>query len=186
MSMSPRLASAGVVAAVAVGSAAALPTVVSGSNTDRHTSQVPVSSTAWSNAVTRICTGALLFEGRHKMGTMAGAVAVARDIRSSTERRMRRVTRLHAPGPRQDRARRWVALERRLAAAYATSYVRIYQVIEAARTPRLRAQEPRKLGNVLHAPDRLNRAATRLERQLNVPDCTGGTPLAPVRPTVAA
>lgn len=75
--------------------------------------------------------------------------------------------------------RRWIALERRLAAAYAKSYVRIYEVIAETRTPKQHAEEPRRLGELLHAPDELSMAAARLERQLNVPDCTGGTPVLP-------
>jgi hypothetical protein len=85
------------------------------------------------------------------------------------------VARLRTPSDLREIDRRLV-LERRLAAAYATSYLKIYQVIAAARTPRQHAQETRLLGKLLHAPDRINWAATRLEALLHVPDCTGGTP----------
>jgi hypothetical protein len=42
--------------------------------------------TSWSDGVTQICANALLFEGQHEIGTRAGAIAVARDIRASTAR----------------------------------------------------------------------------------------------------
>ena len=48
----------------------------------------------WSREVTSICAHALLFEGSHEIGTRAGAVAVAADIRASTERRLTRIAAL--------------------------------------------------------------------------------------------
>ena len=45
----------------------------------------------YSLAVARICADALLFEKAHAIGTRAGALAVARDIRASTRRRLQRV-----------------------------------------------------------------------------------------------
>ena len=42
----------------------------------------------WSGAVARICANALLFEEEHQLGNRAGAIAVARDIRASTARRL--------------------------------------------------------------------------------------------------
>lgn len=181
-----RFSLTGITAAFAVGAAATLLSVLSDSNEDLHSSRPPISSTSWSNAVTRTCAHALLFERRHEIGTMAGAVDVGRDIRSSTERRLSKVGRIAVPRRWLDLSRRWIALERRLATAYATSYVGIYEVIAAAGTRRLQAQELRKLGRLLHAPDQLSWAAARLERKLRVPDCTGGTPVAPVPTQIAA
>jgi hypothetical protein len=134
-----------------------------------------VSLAHWSHAVTRICAHPLLFDGRHEIGTLAGAIAVSRDIRSSTRRRLTKVAHLRTPNDREA-IDHWLALERRLAAAYATSYVKIYKVIAATRTPPQHNREPRLLGRLLHAPDQINRAATRLGALLDVPDCTGGTP----------
>jgi len=168
-----------VIATLVVVATAAVASVMRSASEDRQPTARALSSGAWSSSVTRICAHGLLFEGRHEIGTLTGAVAVARDIRSSTERRLTRVKRLSAAGTQRDLARRWVALERRLAATYARSYVRIYQVIAATRTPRQHARLPHKLGRLLHAPDRLSVAAARLEQQLSVPDCTGGTPVAP-------
>jgi hypothetical protein len=53
--------------------------------------------------------------------------------------------------------------------------VRIFDAIAAARTARQRAQMPRILGRLLHAPDALRTTAASLELRLHVPDCTGGT-----------
>jgi hypothetical protein len=131
-------------------------------------------ASAWSRAVTSICTHALLFEGRHQIGTRAGAVSVARDIRASTERRLRRIRALPVLPPQQHLAIRWLRLERRLAAVYASSYVRIFDAIAAAITPRERALLPRILGRLVHAPDKLRTNAASLDRRLHVPDCTGG------------
>src|SRR5262245_19048452 len=61
----------------------------------QRTSRAARSSAAeYSRAVTRVCTGALLFDHQHAMGTRADALAVARDIRASTHRRLARVTKL--------------------------------------------------------------------------------------------
>jgi hypothetical protein len=129
----------------------------------------------WPHAVTDICAHALLFEGRHEIGTRAGAVAVARDIRSSTERRLARIAALSLPPPQPSLAARWLAVERRLAAVYAHSYLRIFEVIDAANTSRQRAREPRLLQRLLRAPDQLREQAARLELRLGIADCTGGT-----------
>jgi hypothetical protein len=128
----------------------------------------------WSGAVTRICAHGLLFEGRHDIGTRAGAVAVARDIRASTGRRLRRIRRLVAVPPERRLTARWLRLEQRLAGVYASSYVRIYDAIAAARTPRQRARLPGILRRLLHAPDALREETGILEQRLQVPDCTGG------------
>lgn len=132
-------------------------------------------STSWSRGVTVVCAHALLFEGSHEIGTRAGAVAVAVDIRSSTERRLARVATLPVSRSQRALAARWLVLESRLAAVYASSYIRIFDVIAAAKTPEQQDQAARLLGRLLHAPDRLRQAAAQLEGRLQVPDCTGGT-----------
>ena len=145
-------------------------------------------STAWSRGVTNICAHALLFEGSHEIGTRAGAVAVAQDIRASTERRLARIATLPVPQAQRTLTVRWLAVESRLAAVYASSYLRIFDVIAAAKTPEQQQQAARLLGRLLHAPDRLRQAAALLEDRLHVPDCTGGTarPLPPTPPISAA
>jgi hypothetical protein len=137
-------------------------------------------SSPWSRQVTGICSHALLFEGSHQIGTRAGAVAVARDIRASTARRLWHIRALSIPPPQQRLSRRWLRLERRLAAVYASSYLRIYDAIAAANTPSERARLPRVLGRLLHMPDAIRETTTNLEQRLSVPDCTGGgTPAHP-------
>jgi hypothetical protein len=130
----------------------------------------------WSSAVTHICAGALLFEHRHEIGTPTGALAVARDIRASTKRRLSRIVALPIAPERPRIAARWLRVEWRLARAYAYAYVRIFEVIDATRTPRQHEREPRLLNALLHAPDRLGHQAVRLQTMLLVPDCTGGHP----------
>jgi hypothetical protein len=133
-------------------------------------------SAPWSRAVTGICAHALLFEGRHEIGTRPGAVAVARDIRASTARRVRSIRALPVRPSRQRLAGRWLRLERRLAGVYASSYVRIYDAVAAAKTPSQRARLPRLLHRLLHTPDGIRRQAAGVGQRLRVPDCTGGTP----------
>jgi hypothetical protein len=128
----------------------------------------------WTRAVTGICAHALLFEGTHEIGTRAGAVAVARDIRASTGRRLQRIRALPLRPPHQRLSTRWLRLEQRLAAVYARSYLLIFDAIAAAKTPRQHAQLPSVLGRLLHAPDSLRATTTSVERRLRVPDCTGG------------
>jgi hypothetical protein len=135
---------------------------------------------SWTDGVTQICAHALLFEGRHEIGTRAGAIAVARDIRASTARRLDRVRALQVLPPQPDLSMQWLDLEQRLANVYASSYVRIYNAIAAAVTPKQRARLPRILDKLLHAPDALRGKTASLEGRLHVPDCTGGgTPNAP-------
>jgi hypothetical protein len=135
---------------------------------------------AWPDAVTAICAHALLFEGRHEIGTRAGAIAVARDTRASTARRLRRIRALPMPPPQARLSLRWLDLERQLAAVYARSYVHIYDAIAAAVTPAERARLPRILDKLLRTPDALRGQTASLEGRLHVPDCTGGgTPNAP-------
>jgi hypothetical protein len=145
-----------------------------------------VAPSMWSRGVTRICAHALLFEGTHEIGTRAGAVAVARDIRSSTERRLARVAALPAPPLTQrDVAARWIAAERRLAAIYAGSYLGIFDVIAAPRTPDQQAEAARLIARLLQAPDRVSDTAARLEGLPRVPDCTGGSAKPPPSNVVA-
>ena len=135
----------------------------------------PGSSRAqYSLAVARICAGALLFDHEHHMGTRADALAVARDIRASTARRLARVTALFTPNELERTSSRWISSQRGLAAMYARLWVRIYDAVDAARTPEQRAALPSRLEQLVHAPDNLKRAARRLELELRVPDCTGG------------
>jgi hypothetical protein len=128
----------------------------------------------YSRAVTGICAGALLFEGTHEMGTRADALEIADAIRASTAGRLARVKALSVPGELQLSSSRWISLQRRLAELYARLWVRIYDTIEAARTPAQQAALPKRVGKLVHAPDRLKLAAGRLELKLHVPDCTGG------------
>jgi len=149
---------------------------LAGCGAQRRPSPSPVE---WSHAVTRICARALLFEGRHEIGTRSGAVAVGRDIRASTTRRLVRVAELPLPAAERSLIRRWLSVERRLAHTYADAYVRIFEVIDAARTPAARGREPVLLQRLVHSPDQLRETAARLERRLAVPDCTGGVSRAP-------
>jgi hypothetical protein len=131
-------------------------------------------ATEYSLAVMDICGGALLFDHAHHMGTRADALAVARDIRASTARRLARVTALFAPRELQRTSSRWIASQRRLAASYARIWVRIYDTIDAVHTPAQRESLAERLHQLVHAPDRLKLAAAQLELELDVPDCTGG------------
>ena len=128
----------------------------------------------YSQAVMRICAGALLFDGRHQTGTRSGAIEVSRDIRATGDRRLRRVDAVPKPATTARLAIRWIATERQLVAKYAWAYLQIWYAIERARTPRERAELPAVLGALIHAPDELQREAARLEQALDVPDCTGG------------
>jgi hypothetical protein len=136
----------------------------------------PAGRERYSSAVARVCSGALLFEHAHAIGTDAGAIAAAQDIRQSAERRLGRVARIKIPPELKHLATRWISLQRRLAASYATNWMRIHYAINAARTAAQRARLPRRLQTFLHAPDPLRRASRRLELALNLPDCTGGDP----------
>jgi hypothetical protein len=127
-------------------------------------------------AVAKICSGALLFEHAHAIGTDAGARAAAQDIRQSARRRLDRVAVIPIPRDLRRPATRWISLQRRLAESYATNWMRIHYAIDAARTPPQRARLPRRLAILLHAPDPLRRTSRRLELALGVPDCTGGDP----------
>src|SRR5262245_21761291 len=150
--------------------AAALVTAVGGASAAQR-SRTPGD---YSIAVTRICAGAVLFERSHPLGTLEGALAIARDIRSSTAHRLARVATVPAPPGFGDRSVRWISLQRRLAASYARAWVGIYETIDAARTPAQQAAITDRLGHIVHAPDPRRRASRRLEHELRVPDCTGG------------
>ena len=99
----------------------------------------------YSLAVTRICAGALLFEDAHDMGTRSDALAIATAIRASTARRLARVTALSVPPELQHASSRWISSQRRLASLYARLWVRIYDTIDAARTPAQLATLPKRL-----------------------------------------
>ena len=115
--------------------------------------QAPQTPAGYSRAVVQICAGALLFDKPHQMGTRPDAVSIAEDIRASTARRLDRVTAVPVPPELQDLSNRWIDSQRRLAALYATTWVRIYDTIDAAHTPAQRAALPK--------PAREARACTR-------------------------
>ena len=131
-------------------------------------------STAFSDQVGHICASAVLFEGRHEIGTRAGAVAVSRDIRETGAGRLRRVAAIPEPRSQARLIGRWLKVERRLVAAYARDYLLIWDAIEAAHTPAQRAHLPVRLHALLHDPDALKRQAGVYELRIGVPDCTGG------------
>jgi hypothetical protein len=133
-----------------------------------------IESTTYSRAVTKICAHALLFEQAHSTGTRAGALAVAADIRASTQRRIAHVVAIPARPELRATIGRWIVVEKRLADLYALDYVRIYDVIAAPRTSAQDAAAARRLASLVHGPDGLRRTAGRLELELGVPDCTGG------------
>src|SRR5689334_18098367 len=87
---------------------------------------------SWPDGVARICARALLFDGQHAIGTEQGALSVARDIRASTARRLARVRVLPSRPQHPELAARWLRVERRLAGAYARSYVDVWYAIAAA------------------------------------------------------
>ena len=129
---------------------------------------------AYSVAVAQICAGALLFDHAHQMGTRADALSIADDIRASTAQRLVQVNTLSVPPEVHDLSSRWVNSQTQLAALYATTWVRIYDTIDAANTPTQRATLAQRLQKLVHAPDALKRTARRLELKLQIPDCTGG------------
>ena len=139
---------------------------------------------AWRVGVTRVCTGALLFEGRHSIGTEQGAAAVARDIRASSARRLARIEALRAHPERPLLASQWLRVEHRLSELYASSYLAIWHAIAHANSPADRARLPRILGQMLHRPDVARTQARLLGGQLRVPDCTGGENSTPT-PSIA-
>jgi hypothetical protein len=163
---------------------AALAVVVAASPTRSSAADSVPSS--WSLAVAGICDHALLFEGEHRIGTRQGALDVARDIRASTARRIKRIKALRVVSRQRRLSNRWLILEGRLADAFATNYLRIYDAIDAAKTRSQRSRLPRILERLLHAPDRLRAVAAVLEQRLLIPDCTGGGTPASAPPSAAA
>ncbi len=129
---------------------------------------------AYSAAITKICAGALLFDSPHGMGTRADALSIADDIRASTARRLDLATAVSVPPELQDISGRWIDSQRRLAALYASTWVRIYDTVDAAHTPTQQAALPGRLEKLVHAPDALKSTARHLELELRIPDCTGG------------
>jgi hypothetical protein len=130
-------------------------------------------SAAFADQVGRICEHALLFDGRHEIGTRAGAIAVSRDIRTTGTHRLRRVAAIPEPRSRRHLIRNWLNVEQRLVATYARDYLLIWDEIEAANTPHQRATLPIRLEALLHDPDALKRQAGVYELELGLPDCTG-------------
>jgi hypothetical protein len=141
-----------------------------------QSSQTPA---GYSRAVTRICTGALLFDGRHQIGTRAGAVAVSKDIRATGARRLGRVDAVPKPASTARLTADWIAVERRLVETYAATYLQIWDEIEHANSATQRAALPRALRALIARPDNLQHQAAKFEQRLGVPDCTGGQPGAP-------
>ncbi len=130
--------------------------------------------TAYSRAVTQICAHALLFEQSHEIGTRSGALELADDIRASGEHRLAQVAALPAPPVQRRLLDHWITLEHRLTETYATTYVRIYDLVAEERTTaEQRTEAAVRLARLMHAPDRLRRAAADLGRRLQLPDCTG-------------
>jgi hypothetical protein len=135
----------------------------------------PTTPAEYSLAVKHICAGALLFGRSHRIGTRAGAVAVSRDIRVTGGRRLRRVDAVPKPPGTAPLAARWVAIEQRLVATYATTYLQIWDTIESAYSSRRKhAQLADVMYALVHRPDALQRRAAALGQRLGVPDCTGG------------
>src|SRR5262245_30753619 len=128
----------------------------------------------YSRAVTRVCAGAVLFAGRHEIGTRADAIAVSRDIQRTGTRRIHRVAAVPEPGDQSPTIRQWLDVEQLLVDAYARDYLRIWDEIERANTPAKRAALPDRLHALVHETDGLKRRADAYELRLGVPDCTGG------------
>jgi hypothetical protein len=138
--------------------------------------RLPQSPTGYSARLMHICAGAVLFESTHSIGTRAGAIAVARDISTSGNRRLIRADAVPKPPGVLRLAKHWIAIEHRLIEMYANNYLRIWYAIERAHTPAERAKLPSALRALINEPRPLERRASELETTLNVPDCTGGSP----------
>jgi hypothetical protein len=139
-----------------------------------HAAQLSQTPAGYSRAVTHICAGALLFDGRHQIGTRAGAIAVSNDIRATGTRRLRRVDAIPRPASIATIAAQWIAVERRLVETYAATYLQIWDEIEHANSAAQRAALPHALHALIARPDNLQQRAAKLELRLDVPDCTGG------------
>jgi hypothetical protein len=131
---------------------------------------------AYSQAVVRVCAGALLFDGSHAIGTRVGAIAVSQDIRRTGSRRLRRVDAIPKPPSEATVAESWIAVERQLVEFYAATYLRVWYAIERATTPRQRAALPGELQALINLARPLEHTAWQFEQRLSVPDCTGGIP----------
>jgi hypothetical protein len=138
--------------------------------------QVVQTPAGYSRAVMRICAGALLFDGRHQIGTRAGAIAVAKDIRATGGRRLRRVDAVPKPASTAPLASRWIGVERRLVELYASTYLQIWYEIERADSAAERAGLAHALRALLRRPVQLQYRAAILQLRLRVADCTGGRP----------
>src|SRR5689334_6036587 len=148
--------------------------VVIGSALAAEATPTPVE---YSLAVTHICANALLFDGRHQIGTRVGAVAVSHDIRATGGRRLREVDAVPKPAETAVLAGRWIAIEQRLVEMYSSTYLQIWDEIEAEYdSPRKHAHLAAVLQALVRRPDGLQRRAAALEQRLRVPDCTGGQP----------
>lgn len=145
-----------------------------------ETSSAP-SAVAYSLQVRAICSGARMFDGTHEIGTRAGAIAVARDIRMTGGRRLTRVAALPRPQSTRARVAAWLSLERRLVALYAATYVRIWNAIDSAHTVQQRRGLARALRALIDKPRPLEARAAALELELGFGDCTGGRGTAGVR-----
>ena len=139
-----------------------------------HASPAAAPAAVYSRAVTGICAHALLFEGTHAIGTRAGALEVADDIRATSRRRLALVAAVPTPPAEKRPVAQWLDLEQRLADVYASSYVAIFDLIAVPWTREQAAVAPGLLATLVHAPDRLREATARLEQRLQVPDCVGG------------
>ena len=131
-------------------------------------------TTEFSQRVSHICAGARLFDGRHAIGTRAGAIAVSRDIRRTGTRRLRRVASVPEPDGQTSTIQRWLQTERLLVEIYARNYLLIWGVIERADTPAQQDRLAVRLEKLVHEPDRLKSLADTYEVSLGVPDCSGG------------
>jgi hypothetical protein len=134
----------------------------------------PVTAAEYSRTVARVCAGAVLFAGRHEIGTRAGAIAVSRDIRRTGTRRLHLVAALPEPEPQVPAIRQWLGVEQLLVDAFARDYLRIWDEIENASTSAQQAALPVRLHALVHETDGLKRRADAYELRLGVPDCTGG------------
>ena len=134
----------------------------------------PPTQASYVKEAATICAGARLFDGTHSIGTRAGALAVARDIRATGRNRLNRVDALPKPTATGHRVASWLTLERRLVELYAANYVRIWNAIEHAYTTRRRVGLPAVLRSLIDEPRRLEVRAAAIEVELGLPDCTGG------------
>jgi hypothetical protein len=153
-----------------VGSTAVAPSAAAGWTIDPSpaTAVAPPTAAQYARAVSRICVGALLFDGAHAIGTRAGAVSVSRAIRATGSARLRRVERLLKPPQTAVLVEKWLGIEHRLVGLYASAYLLIWNEIEHG--PRVRV-----LRALVDRPRPLELRAGLLETTLGLPDCTGAS-----------